>query len=119
MEFQPDLTTIIQQMVLAVVNGRFDQIKDDLTKQILVENKPFLKIDDVVELTGLKKSSVYNAISQGLISYYRPNNKHVYFRLQDVENFIFNQKHYHKSIIELKQEALGQYLNLKKGGKMD
>jgi predicted DNA-binding transcriptional regulator AlpA len=112
MDMKNDITTVLNQMILAAVESHVHQIKDDLKKQILVENKPFLTIDDLIELTGLQKSTIYNYMSDGLITFYKVNSKKVFFRLQDIENFIFSEKH--KSKLELKQEALNEYLKNKR-----
>ena len=112
MEIKNDITTVINQMILAAVESHVHQIKEDLKKQILVENKPFLTIDDVIELTGLQKSTIYNYMSEGLITFYKVNSKKVYFKMQDIEDFIFSAKH--KSKLQLKQEALNEYLKNKR-----
>ena len=113
-DLQPNITTILNQMILANVNGCINEIEENLKKKIIFENKPFLTIDDVVELTGLKKSSLYNYMNQGLLSFYKINNKKVFFKMDDISNFIFNKKNYYNSKTEMRQEALNEYLQLDK-----
>ena len=113
MNERPNMTTIMNQMILEVVNGCIFEIEAKLKNDILVKNNPILTVDDVVKITGLKRSSVYNYMNDGLISYYKLNNKKVYFKIEDINNFIFNKKNYCKAKNELKQEALKEYLKHK------
>ncbi len=84
MNEQLNMITMMNQMILEVVNGCINDIEDKLKTDILVKNNSILTVDDVVRITGLKKSSVYNYMNDGLISYYKLNNKKVFFKIEDI-----------------------------------
>ena len=107
-ETESNIDNIIKQMIQAEIQNRIEEIKSVLMKEILIENKPFLTLHDVAQLTGLKKTTLYTYMNKGLITYYRPNSKHVFFRLSDVNDLIFRNKSTSKAQIE--REALSIYL---------
>ena len=75
-----------------------------------LENKPFLKLNDVCELTGLSKSTIYSYINENKISYYKLNGKNLFFKFDDIKSFIMNEKHYFKSKAQIYKEAETQYI---------
>lgn len=52
------------------------------------ELKDMLDIAQLCEITGWKKGYVYNLISQGRITHYKPFGKKVYFKKEDIESLI-------------------------------
>jgi excisionase family DNA binding protein len=113
----------IQDEFRCCMNNLTEKIKQD----ILVDNKPFLTLDDVCKITGLSRSTLYTYINLKKISYYKPSGKNVYFTLKNVKDFILDEQHYYKSKGELIKEADNLYLKDKvmnfsknfKGQKMD
>jgi excisionase family DNA binding protein len=96
-------------------DSRLNEIEEKLKRKILIENKAFLTVQDAAMLMDVSKSTVYNLINKSLLPFYKINSKKVYFKLLDINDYILD--HRHKSRTELKQEALEQFLNLKKVNK--
>ncbi|GHT78526.1 hypothetical protein FACS1894130_05270 [Spirochaetia bacterium] len=48
-----------------------------------------LTVDDAAQFTGLKKSYLYKLCHLGRIPYFKPTGGKVYFRQNDLEEFIF------------------------------
>jgi len=49
-------------------------------------------VEDVVELTGLKKNYIYKLIHQKRIPCYKPMGGRVFFKQEDLEAFIFRNR---------------------------
>ncbi len=52
------------------------------------ELKNMLDISQLCEITGWKRGYVYNLISQGRITHYKPFGKKVYFKRSDLESLM-------------------------------
>lgn len=83
-----------------------------LERLILLGAKQVLTMDDVVLLTGLKKSHLYRLTSSKEIPHYKPNGKCVYFNKKEIEEWCLQNRV--KTIQEAEQEALAY--TIKKGG---
>ncbi len=111
---QPDiLSQMMTRMIQDIVDERIQDIEANLVKKILIKNSPVLTVENVVELTGLKRSTIYTYMNEGKLTHYKISNKKVYFRLEDITSFIFNRENLRTSKTELKQEAFKEYLKLK------
>jgi len=55
------------------------------------ENEKPLNINSAAEYLGLKVSSVYNLVFYGKLKAYKPNGKRIYFKLADLENYVFSK----------------------------
>lgn len=111
---QPDMMTqMMTLMIQEIVSDCIQEIEANLVKKIISENKPFLTMEDVVELTGLKRSTIYTYLNEGKLTHYKISNKKIFFRLEDVNQFIFSRKNLRTSKTELKQEALTKYIKIK------
>jgi excisionase family DNA binding protein len=51
-----------------------------------------LKVSEAADFLKIKTTTLYNWINQGKITCYKINNKLVYFKKDDLLNFIFNEK---------------------------
>lgn len=74
--------------------------------------KTILTLKEVSELTGLSKSTLYKITHQNKIPFYKPNGKNIYFKRDEVEEFLTSKRV--SSIDELEREA-SKYLLTKKG----
>jgi len=111
-DIQPtDITAILIQMILAVVDDRLSEIKENIKKQILMENKPFLTVEDVSNITLLKKSTIYRYCSEGKIGYYRPTGKHTFFTWDSIREFILNQQFFSEAKSEIRRKVQSQFIN--------
>lgn len=67
--------------ILNYFSGKLDRIE----RNTLLAAKNVLTLDDVVLLTGLRKSHLYNLTHRKEIPYYRPRGKQIYFDRTEVE----------------------------------
>ncbi len=61
--------------------------KLDRIESLLNVSKTVLKIDEVAQLTGLSKSTIYKLTSTGQIPHYKQA-KHLYFDRKEVEDWL-------------------------------
>lgn len=52
--------------------------------------KNVLTMDEMVVFTGLSKSTLYKMTSRKEIKHYKPNNKLIYFKRDEVEAWLFS-----------------------------
>jgi excisionase family DNA binding protein len=67
------------------------EIKHLLMRQNVV-NKKLLSFEEAVAYLDVSKSFLYKLTSQGKITHFKPNNKLIYFRRDDLDNFLQNNK---------------------------
>lgn len=68
-------------------------------------------IVDAAKYLLIQKSTLYKYTSQGKIAHYKPNNKTIYFKKADLDNWAFKNRSSSNDEIEAKAEA---YLSKKK-----
>ncbi|TAL67469.1 MAG: DNA-binding protein [Bacteroidetes bacterium] len=107
---QPNIEILLNQLIVAVVEGRICEMKAELKKKILIENKPWLTVDDFSNLTGLKRATIYKYCSEGKIGFYRPTGKHTFFTMENVREFILNEKHYNRAKSEIRRKVESEYI---------
>ncbi len=55
-------------------------------------NKPFLNFNEACEYVGCTKSLMYKYTANNEITHYKPNNKKVYFKRQDLDVWLLRNK---------------------------
>ena len=76
-------------------------IKIQNIEELLLIQKNVLQLRDVLKLTGLSKSYLYKLTSSGGIPCYKPNGKHIYFKKEEIENWMLTNKKLTKEEIEI------------------
>jgi excisionase family DNA binding protein len=56
------------------------------------QNKTALSVDEAAEFTGLKKNYLYKLIHQKKIPCYKPTGGRVFFKQEDLKDFIFRNR---------------------------
>jgi excisionase family DNA binding protein len=107
-----DITSVLKNFIEAIAEEKILMQFDQMKKQIIFENKPFLTLSDVCEITGLSKSTIYTYITDGKISYYKPTGKNLFFKWDDIRSFIMDDGYYFKSKGKLRIEAETEYMKL-------
>ncbi len=107
---QSEILTVMRSFMESIADERYEAKSEEIRKMVISVNKPFLTLDDVCFLTGLSKSTLYTYTNKGIIAYFKPTGKQLYFKLEDIKNFIMNQKHYYKSKDILQAEAETMYM---------
>ncbi len=73
-------------------------------KRILIEKeKPFLTMDEASTYMGLPKNTLYQYTSKNLLPYYKTG-KRVYFKIEELNEFILNENNRYPSIKEITRE---------------
>jgi len=79
-------------------------------KKILVEKeKPFLTMDEASKYMGLPKNTLYQYTSKNLLPYYKTG-KRVYFKIEELNDFILNKKNRYASTKEITGEKIKSFL---------
>lgn len=55
--------------------------------------KSVLTFDEAVEYTGFKKSYLYKLTADNVVPVYRPQGKKLFFRREELESFLTEDKH--------------------------
>jgi len=69
------------------------------------KESPFLTLPEASEYLKLAKQTIYQYCHNKIIPYYKPNNRNIYFRKTDLDNFILNKDNFFKSNSQIKSEA--------------
>jgi excisionase family DNA binding protein len=67
--------------------------------------KPFLNAVDAAEYLGIALITLYSYSSKRVIPHYKARRK-IYFKLEDLENFVLNNDNRVKSNEEIEREAI-------------
>lgn len=78
----------------------------------LLKAKEVLTLDDVILLTGLKRTYIYKLTSTNKIPHYRPNGKLLYFDKNEINNWLKRGK----VNTEEETEQIALHHSTKKGG---
>lgn len=86
----------------------------DLIRQIVKDEieiqgrKPFMDITEAAKYLGITINTMYAWNKEKRISYYKPDGKKNYYKLEDLEHYVLNNKHRVKSHEEFKTEMTTQ-----------
>jgi len=86
----------------------------DLIRQVVKEEievqgrKPFMDIGETAKYLGISINTLYAWNNENRIAYYKPDGKKNYYKLEDLENYVLNDKHRVKSHEEFKTEMTTQ-----------
>ncbi len=67
-------------------------IKIESIEKLLLTQKNVLNFSEVELYTNLSKSYLYELTSSGGIPCYKPNGKHLYFKKQEIEDWLLSNK---------------------------
>ena len=84
----------------------------DLAKFMLGQ-KEVLTLEEACTYSGLSKSKMYKHTSGGKLPFYKPEGKKIYFKREDLENFLLRNRH--SSQEELEEKAATRVFTSKTG----
>lgn len=90
------------------IRSKLENIEHLLTSQSLM-NKSIFNIDEVSIYTGLSKLYLYKLTSKNGIPHYKPNGKNVYFKKEEVDNWLLRNRQ--STNEELNSEAISYAVN--------
>lgn len=79
-------------------------------KKLMIYNKDILTLEEASIFTGLSKSTMYKNIHK--INHYKPNDKHIFIKRSDLEEFLLRNEY--KSKINIIDEAKKYISNTRK-----
>lgn len=94
------------------IESKLENIEKLLTSQSLM-SKSIFNIDEVSIYTGLSKLYLYKLTSKNGIPHYKPNGKNVYFKKEEVDNWLLRNRQ--STNEELNSEAINYSVNKLKG----
>ncbi|MBC8525896.1 MAG: helix-turn-helix domain-containing protein [Candidatus Cloacimonetes bacterium] len=78
---------------------------------------PFLTMEEASNYLGLSKATLYGYTHKKLIPFYKVQNRKIYFKIEDLNNFVLNTQNKCKSQFEIKQEADEDYFSKRQAGR--
>ena len=81
---------------------RLDTLQDILNKK----ERPFLTIDEASEYLGISKNTLYAYTSRGILPFYKLQNRKIYFKIEELDDFILSKKNRIKSNQEIEEQAI-------------
>lgn len=91
-------------------NSTFDQ-SDGFQNVVLLPQKEIMSFNEAIDYLNVSKSFLYKMTSTNKISFSKPNNKLIYFRRLDLDNWMLQNRN---ESIGVLQENLHNYLNRNK-----
>ncbi len=89
------------------------QILDELRslRSIIIEKeKPFLTLLEAAKYLGISKNTLYGYTSKQIIPFYKLQGRRLYFKIEDLDNFVLNSKNRHSSQKEIEEKAATRVL---------
>jgi len=71
-------------MVLEDLNNKLDAL--------LALQSEVLTVEALCNLTGWSKGNIYKKTSKGLLPYYKPNGKTIYFKKSEIEEYLLTNR---------------------------
>ncbi len=81
-----------------------DEIMSNTEQNTLHTQKIFLTTEEAAEYLGIAKITLYTYTSKRVIPFYKTRRK-IYFKIEDLENYVLNSENRVKSAEEIDQEA--------------
>ena len=79
---------------------------DSIQKTLVEKEKPFLSIDQASEDLGISKNTLYGYTSKGILPFYKPQNRKIFFRIEDLNQFVLDKKNKRISQDEIEEKAV-------------
>lgn len=80
-------------------------------KKETTTERPFKNVIEAAAFLGVKKSTIYQLTHKNLIPFYKIRDRKVYFKTEDLIDFILNETNRVKTINEIESEASTALLN--------
>ncbi len=91
---------------LEQINSQIQELKTLTLKR----DKPFMSVNEAADYIGVPKQSLYQITSKKIIPFYRPSGRRIYFKIDDLNEYILNKSGRYKSDDEIEAEAT-EYVN--------
>jgi excisionase family DNA binding protein len=78
---------------------------ESIEKMMVKKEKPFMNMVDAAKYLGISKSTLYTYTSKGVLPYYKMQGRRVYFKVDDLDAFIFDKNNRVSSQEEIDHKA--------------
>jgi excisionase family DNA binding protein len=73
--------------------------------------RPFITLEEASVYLGLTKATLYSYTHKRIIPFYKIRGRRVYFKIEDLDNFILNETNLVKSEQQIEAEAISNIFN--------
>jgi len=89
------------ESILKEIQKQIEELKSLIAKT----SKPFLSLEEAAEYLDLAKETVYQFSSKGILPKYKLHGRRIYFKKDDLDDFILNERNRKKTKAELEAKA--------------
>lgn len=100
------LTQEIEKHIELVVEKNLFYLKKELANK----EKIFFTLKEAATYLNLSEKTIYQYINSNKISYYKPNNGKVFFKINDLNKYILNERNHIKSRSDIECEIETQMI---------
>ena len=69
-------------------------------QNLLIEkDRPFLNLEETSQYLGISKNTLYGYTSKGILPFYKVQGRRIYFKIDDLNDFVMNDKNSSNSFI--------------------
>jgi len=87
-----DFHTELADRVSGTILKRLEPLHKLLEEFLLERRRPFISLDEASRYLEISKSTLYRYISKELIPGYKVNNRKIYIKIDDLNNFVLDKK---------------------------
>ena len=88
---------------------------ESLRQILMKKEKPFMSIDETSDYLGISKNTLYGYTSKGILPFYKPQNRKIFFKIEDINQFVLDKKNKISSNKEIEEKAVTKIVT--EGGK--
>ena len=88
-----EISSNVEEPAINILAEKMDkllELNEKIYKTLLNTSKPILSLPEASDYINLSKSDLYKKTSMKIIKHYKPNNKVIYFRKSDLEDYILS-----------------------------
>lgn len=132
-KFFSDVRKLIEEEKMAELIMKFEEVQlffgkfndiHEISKHLsyimsqIYLHKEFLTMNDAADYLGLSKSQLYQLTSNKLIPYYKPGGKNIFFRIEDLNDYVKQNRIMPTSELYKQTNLLAGKYNLNHGDRL-
>jgi excisionase family DNA binding protein len=83
---------------------------ESIEKLLVEKKKPFLTVPEAAEYLGISENTLYGYTSKRVIPFHKVRGRKLYFKIEDLDNFVLNSKNRHSCQEEIEERAVTRIL---------
>ena len=84
---------------------------ETIEKMLTTRDEPFLNINETAEYLGISKMTLYSYTSKNVIPFYKNRGRRIYFKIDDLNDWILNNRNRCYSNEDIESKALKHSLS--------